>query len=69
MIEGNFNGSIAGGLMMIFSHHAAGGVKSQIQRKAHGKTVDEGFRIFLSKLTPSKNESEATRKHRAYVTG
>jgi hypothetical protein len=31
------------------------------------RTVDEGFRDFLSKLTPSASESEGARKHRASI--
>jgi hypothetical protein len=30
-------------------------------------TVDEGFRVFLSRLTPTGGESEAAKKHRASI--
>lgn len=31
------------------------------------RTVDEGFRDFLQKLTPSNTESEAAKRHRASI--
>ena len=31
------------------------------------RTVDEGFRDFLKKLTPSSYESDAARRHRASI--
>ncbi|MCK4520511.1 nucleotidyltransferase [Candidatus Parcubacteria bacterium] len=31
------------------------------------KTIDEGFKIFHSRLTPTKTESESAKKHRASI--
>ena len=31
------------------------------------RTIDEGFRDFLQKLTPSNTETEAARRHRASI--
>lgn len=33
------------------------------------RTVDEGFRIFHSRLTPTATESEAAKRHRASIKG
>ena len=34
-----------------------------------GKTVEEGFRTFLGRLTPTGGESEAAKKHRISIEG
>jgi len=48
---------------------AAPSVNAIVRRKKEPmpRTVDEGFRDFLTKLTPSATESQAARSHRASI--